>query len=343
LIHQTKDSFSGAGVSTEGLWHYPATITNSTIATEIATFDPAGSFTSKSTAAVINTFGNRTQMVWFTSWATEWSQSSNFLQHAHIHYLTRGLCKLNIEKWTLFSSASLTIFPLDAGFRRTYFGAQVDDVHLSTDLYQPANTTWRLRASDLVAHASWQTALSSRLPAGSSIRLELGHNGNGNIEYATNNDPTGKCSPENAIELDAPYSETTLEFQKPLGSGTSVWPSTPATYKWTKACTALDPLTAWFEVTANRDNYFHVSHTFTHEALNNATNYDANKEITFNVAWLKQVGISAGKFSSKSLIPPAITGLHNGDVINAWMANGIIYAVGDNSRPVLSNTVCPKS
>jgi len=47
---------------------------------------------------------------------------------------------------------------------------------------------------------------------------------------------------------------------------------------------------------------------------------------------------SATKFSW-GLIPPAITGLHNGDVIRAWMQNGIKYVVGDNSRPVLLNTV----
>ena len=32
-------------------------------------------------------------MVWFLGWATEWSQTSNYLQHAYIHWMTRGLCK----------------------------------------------------------------------------------------------------------------------------------------------------------------------------------------------------------------------------------------------------------
>ena len=67
------------------------------------------------------------------------------------------------------------------------------------------------------------------------------------------------------------------------------------------------------------------------------------------------MGISAGTFSAKGLIPPAITGMHNGDVINAWMTNGITSVVGgmyeqslhamdradqssvDNSRSVLTN------
>jgi hypothetical protein len=56
--------------------------------------------------------------------------------------------------------------------------------------------------------------------------------------------------------------------------------------------------------------------------------------------WLKQVGISAAtKFSPKGLIPPAITGLHNGDAIRAWSDGGIVHVVGDNTRPVLMNQV----
>lgn len=84
---------SGAGVSSEGLWHYPATIINSSIAVEVAQFAAGGSFTTETTAAVINTFGVRQQMVWFTSWATSWSPASNFLQHSYIHWITRGLCE----------------------------------------------------------------------------------------------------------------------------------------------------------------------------------------------------------------------------------------------------------
>jgi hypothetical protein len=87
---------------------------------------------------------------------------------------------------------------------------------------------------------------------------------------------------------------------------------------------------------ANRDAFAHVSHTFTHLPQNNLTYSDANKEIVFNQAWLRQVGIAnADKFSPKGLIPPAITGLHNGDALRAWATNGIVHAVGDNSRPVL--------
>jgi hypothetical protein len=77
------------------MYHYPALITNPAIATEIAQFAPSSdeTFTTTTTAAIINDFGNRQQMVFFTSWATDWAATSNFLQHAYIWWMTRGLCK----------------------------------------------------------------------------------------------------------------------------------------------------------------------------------------------------------------------------------------------------------
>jgi hypothetical protein len=99
-----------------------------------------------------------------------------------------------------------------------------------------------------------------------------------------------------------------------------------------------DPLASWFNNPTNRDQFMHISHTFTHENLDNATYSDVNKEITFNIAWLQQIGISdAAHFSAHGLVPPAITGLHNGDSIKALLDNGIRYVVGDNTRDALVN------
>ena len=72
-------------------------------------------------------------------------------------------------------------------------------------------------------------------------------------------------------------------------------------------------------------------------ALNNATYSDAYKEIDFNKKWLAQTGISNANFFSYGLIPPAITGLHNGDVIRAWLELGVNAVVGDNTRPILQS------
>lgn len=312
-------------MSTSGLWHYPAKITDSSMAKEVAQFAPAGPFTSTTSAAVINTFGARQQMVWFSSWATEWSPTSNFLQHSYIHWMTRGLCRYTLHSNLMIA---LLIVRVVAGRRRIYLSTQIDDVHLETELYQPANTNFRCTTGDLEAHVSWTSDINSRMPAGSNYFIELGHNGNGDIEAAIDNGAS--CNPDEAIYYPEQI-DTPLEFQKPLGTGTDIWPETPKSYVWSETCAKGDELASWFMVPANRDAFAHVSHTYTHSSLNNATYSDASKEISFNKAWMQQVGISAGsRFSGSGLIPPAITGLHNGDAIRAWMDNGITAVVGDN-------------
>ena len=152
---------------------------------------------------------------------------------------------------------------------------------------------------------------------------------------------------------------------KKLGTGTNLWPSrfvcfalhdimsclkksmanvcllcSPAAYPYKSACTDLDALKKWFATPENRDAFAHVSHTFTHENQNNATYFDVSREISWNQAWFDQITLSdAPMFSPKGIIPPAITGLHNGDALRAWLDNGIKYVVGDNTRPTLMNTV----
>ncbi|KAK0616350.1 hypothetical protein B0T14DRAFT_434676 [Immersiella caudata] len=313
----TANIKTGAGVSTQGLWHYPATVTNSTIARQIAAFSPdtGGLVTSTTTAAIINNIGGRQQMVWFMGWATDWSQSSNFLQHAYIHWVTRGLF---------------------VGKRKVHLSTQVDDMHLETAMYFPAGTSFRVRTSDLDVHKAWQADINGRLPAGSDYFIEIGHNGNGDIEEATEApSSTGVCNPNYGVEYDSPP-DTPLEFQKPLGTGTDLWPAEFTNYTWSLTCAKLDNVATWFSNNVN--TFASVSHTFTHEELNNATYHDASREIHFNIDWLKQIGLwDSPRFSPAGLIPPAITGLHNGDAIRAWIDNGIRIVVGDNTRPVLRN------
>lgn len=101
----------------------------------------------------------------------------------------------------------------------------------------------------------------------------------------------------------------------------------------------MDELLIWWTNESNLNKFGHISHTFTHEEQNNATYADVYKEISFNQAWLKAVGIDkATKFTSNGIIPPAITGLHNGDALQAWWDNGITNCVGDNTRTPLLNT-----
>jgi hypothetical protein len=101
-----------------------------------------------------------------------------------------------------------------------------------------------------------------------------------------------------------------------------------------------DALLTFWLTPAYRDAFAHISHTFTHEDQDNSTYFDVYREISWNQAWLQNIGImSASKWSGTGIIPPAITGLHNGDALRAWGDLGIVHVVGDNTRPVLLNTV----
>ncbi|GAB7340916.1 hypothetical protein MBLNU457_7267t1 [Dothideomycetes sp. NU457] len=304
-----------AGMTTENLWHYPALITDSSTTWEIASFAQSSDGTSPAgSAAVVNNFAGRQQMVFFISFGTAWSPTSAFLQHAYIHWMTRGLF---------------------LGARKIYFNTQIDDMHLSTPMYNNETFRFRIRPADLDAVASWQASINQRLPAGSMYKIEIGHNGNGDIINSTTSSDN-ICDPDTAIYQISPAAPP-VEFVKPLGSGTNIWPTTPANYVWSAACAKVDSVASWFMNPTNRDQFSHLSHTFSHMNLNNATYSDVNKEIFFNQAWLAQVGIAAGDFSPAGLIPPAITGLHNGDAIQAFMDNGLKYVVGDNTRSSLLN------
>jgi hypothetical protein len=305
---------TGAGVSTEGLWHYPATISNTTSTKEIAQFAANSVTSGTTTAAVINNFDGRQQMAFFTGFDTTWSPTSNYLQHAWITWLTRGLY---------------------SGYRRVNLNTQIDDMFLVSDIYKPNGTTFRIIPADMDGISSWMDSINAKMNPGSSYFVEVGHNGNGNIEASdTVNDAT--CN-GGGIEYNSPP-DPPLEFKKPLGTGTNLWPATPTVYDWSVACTKLDPLLVWWTNTTNQDRFGHISHTFTHESEDNATYSDIYKEISFNQAWLKQVGIDQAKhFTGNGIIPPGITGLHNGDALQAWWDNGIYNCVGDNTRPLLLN------
>lgn len=308
---------TGAGVSTQGLWHYPATISNTTSTKQIASFAANSAFATNSTAAVINNFDGRQQMAFFIGFDTTWSATSNYLQHAWITWITRGLY---------------------AGYRRVNLNTQIDDMFLESDIYYPNGTTFRIRNEDMDNVRDWIKTINAKMNAGSNYFPEVGHNGNGNIENASNTDAGYTACNNGGIEYDSPP-DTPLEFEKPLGTGTNLWPNKPTTYTWTTACTQRDPLLLWWTTPANLNSFASISHTFTHEEQNNATYSDIYKEISFNQAWLKQNGIDqATHFTANGIIPPAITGLHNGDALRAWWDNGIKNCVGDNTRPALLNT-----
>ncbi|CEJ90078.1 hypothetical protein VHEMI05886 [[Torrubiella] hemipterigena] len=308
-----------APVNMDGLYHYQAKITNTTTTTAWAMFEPAGGINTRTVGAVVNKVNNRETLVWFTSLASEWSLASSYLQHSYIHWMTRSLF---------------------VGKRKLYLTPQVDDLQLYTTMFEPKNKEFKIDTKDLDVIVSWQKDINKRMPPGSDFRLEFGHNGNGNIEAAADNKQADKyCNPQDAVEYPDQI-DTAVEFVKPMGTGTDIWPPKYVKYGWSDACSKLDPFANWFRNPDNLNAFGHISHTFTHEGLNNATYYDTAREIQFNQAWMAQMGIDkAIRFTADGIIPPAITGMHNGDAIRAWMDNGIKYVVGDNTRPVLRNSI----
>lgn len=179
-------------------------------------------------------------MVWFMPFALDWAPGSNVLQHAWITWVTRGLF---------------------VGFRRIYLGTQVDDMFLETPMYRPQGQNYRAKPDDLSMHVTWQTNLNAKLAKGSEYFIEIGHNGNGDIEAATNTqDGESTCSPNTAIEY-PDQKDGNPEYMKPPGTGANIWPSTPTKYGWSLDCAEIDELQNWFEDESNRDAFAHISHT----------------------------------------------------------------------------------
>jgi len=138
-----------------------------------------------------------------------WSSSSVLLQtgaQLQIGFSILGFIGLP-EAYVRFPSPLLTkttaYHMTDTGYRRVTLNTQrtscllhaqskkltkstVDDQFLETDIYDPAGTTYQNTPADLAAHIPWMASVNSRLPAGSSWFMEIGHNGNGNIEVSYN-------------------------------------------------------------------------------------------------------------------------------------------------------------
>lgn len=179
-------------------------------------------------------------MVWFLPFALDWAPASNILQHAWITWVTRGLY---------------------VGFRRIYIGTQVDDMFLETAMYRPQGQIFRTKPADLTTHVTWQAALNARMPAGSEYFIEIGHNGNGDIDTATDTtEGLTACDPNTGIEYTTTRSGNP-EYTKPVGTGTDFWPAAPSVYGWSLQCVQIDELQNWFAVASNRDAFAHVSHT----------------------------------------------------------------------------------
>ena len=213
----------------------------------------------------------------------------------------------------------------------------------TTDLYvctgpDPEGPRERINTTDVQTHLDWVPEFEATLNPGSVYLLEFGFNGDGTAEYIGNlTSPEAESCPP-ALTFPGPIGpQQDAEWLKPVGTGVSMWPS-DTTYDWTAACLNLDPLLEFFQDSTKRDSVAWCSHTFTHENLENATYFDAYNQIYYNYRQAQVMGLAdAAMWSNQTFIPPAISGMHNGDALHAFMDNGIIGGVGDSTRPVLLN------
>jgi hypothetical protein len=79
-----------SNLSTVGLWHYPAIITDPTTTTEFLAFGPNTEFPTTTVAGVLQNFAGREQMVLFISGGS-WALTTNYLGHVWFHWGYRGL------------------------------------------------------------------------------------------------------------------------------------------------------------------------------------------------------------------------------------------------------------
>ncbi|KAJ3196808.1 hypothetical protein HDU82_001653 [Entophlyctis luteolus] len=311
-------SVAGDGIENSSC-NFPATITNTTSTTAVLNF-VSGSSTVGVAAAVIDFGRNQQQMSLFMPCGS-WSITCCLISHLWFQWATRGLY---------------------TGLRRLYFTPQVDDFFLTTDGLNENNTlvSFRLTTADMGGLIKWMPSFNSRMPTGSNVTFELAFNGNGVMEIIS-------TAVDYTLDFDPDLTDTALDWIKPLGTGLTLWPSL-STLKtnWGPALTA-DPLYQYFapaNSATTTSKFLWVSHTFTHEILNNNTYNDTNNEVTFNYrlassAFMKLDGHAY--WSNKSMVTPGISGLFNGDALRALSDFGIKAAVGDSSRNKTMNSMRP--
>ncbi len=155
-------------VNLSGIWHYPVKITNSGAAKPFLNY----SVPSQSVAGIVNTLADgREQLSFFFDQAT-WSMHSSVVGNAWANWVTKGLY---------------------VGERRIYLSAQVDDLFLTTEMWDPAKNmnsqdgtrTYRTTPTDLEHFVQWQTNFKTSLPLGSTYLTEMAFNGIGVDDRAT--------------------------------------------------------------------------------------------------------------------------------------------------------------
>jgi len=228
---------------------------------------------------------------------------------------------------------SWTNYGIIDGFRRLYFGIQIDDFFINNPFNYTKGTEYRSSIQDMKNLAEWQKEITKqRMPNGSDFKIELAYNGMYVLIIA---DHKQHISQEYE-SINNPYT-----YVFPMDEeGTHKWPETFDSDWDDAALRKGDKLYDYFAQNPEaQDNFYWLTHTFSHHNLNSASFHDADVEISYNIKIADDPYLGMYKrpcFSQHSIVCPEISGMHNGHTLEAFKKNNIFYGVGDTSRADLN-------
>ncbi|OUM59544.1 hypothetical protein PIROE2DRAFT_14877 [Piromyces sp. E2] len=227
------------------------------------------------------------------------------------------------------------------GYRRLFMEIQIDDYFTdncfnSTECdgkrSKPGIAHYRTSVQDMINLAQWHHDVSGRLPEGSKIQIELAING-----FHIINEMQHKLI--GGMDWTDPQ-EMPYNYTKPLGEVvTHRWPQQFDSDWDDQILQNEDPLYKYFKDPNHQDDFYWLTHTFSHMKLDVASYYDSFQEIKVNIKMSDEPYLGMYNrpcFSKHSIVTPEISGLHNGDNLKAFTENQVYYAVGDTSRVDLS-------
>ncbi|ORX61092.1 hypothetical protein BCR36DRAFT_579152 [Piromyces finnis] len=224
------------------------------------------------------------------------------------------------------------------GFRRIYLGVQVDDYFADNviNALLNQNRTYRTTIDDMKGISDWQKTITNRMPKGSFYKTEL----------AINSIPILVAAEHKQYEI-RNWELTPQEdaYIKPLNEiGDQRWSGNEDT-DWDPEALKKDTLYNYFAKNQEtQQDFFWLTHTFSHENLDYASKFDVENEIGLNIKMANTNYLDMydkDYFSQNSIVCPEISGLHNGHCLEAFHEYNVFYGVGDTSRADITNMTNP--
>jgi hypothetical protein len=305
-----NSSIDSAGVVTPAT-HYLADITKKSDFIEFMKYNNAGG----SCAGAIYKKGGIGNMYLFIPFVD--SVAAFFTSHFWINWTSYGIIN---------------------GFRRIYLGVQVDDYFADNVINALLNEdrSYRTSIDDMKGIAEWQKSIINRMPKGSFYKTEL----------AINSIPILVAAEHKQYEI-RNWDLTPQEdaYIKPMNEiGDQRWSGNEDT-DWDPEALKKDTLYDYFAKNPEtQQDFFWLTHTFSHENLDYASKFDVENEIGLNIKMANTNYLDMYEkewFSQNSIVCPEISGLHNGHCLEAFHEYNVFYGVGDTSRADITNMTNP--